>query len=72
MLFTSLVLSLAPAFLVALVGISWSCHHLRVSRALNSIQESYRRVIAERFVDGTLAIEIDDPEVESARFLLTL
>ena len=70
--FASILLSLVPVFLVALIAIIWSCSRKRVSRSLNEIKENHRTEIAARAADETFAVEINDPELEAARFLLSL
>ena len=72
MLFGSLLLSMAPVFVVALLAISWSCRGGRVRRALKSVHQAHAIALETRLADGRLRIELTDPRLDAARFLLGL
>lgn len=72
MLFTSLMLSAGPVFLIALFGISLCCGNKRESLIVKEVRMRHQRSIDERFENGSLRIELSDPCLNSARFLLTL
>ncbi|MGE0608756.1 MAG: hypothetical protein AB7O62_16800 [Pirellulales bacterium] len=72
MLLGSLLLSMAPAFLVALLAISWSCRGGRVRRAVRAIHSGHNAALDARISDGRLRIELTDPRLDAARLLLSL
>lgn len=72
MLFSSILLSVLPTFLIALIGIWWSCNAKRVRRAMDKIKTDHENEIQRRTSTGSLRVVLSDPVIDSARFLLDL
>lgn len=70
MLFASSLLSAAPAFLLALAGLSWCCRSRRVEEALKDIKGQHEKMLVG--ARGDLRIELTDSRLDAARFLLGL
>jgi hypothetical protein len=70
MIFASLLLSVAPAVLLALTAMAFACRRGRVRRIAQDFTVAVREETAQRLADGRLAISFDEPKVEAARVLL--
>jgi hypothetical protein len=72
MIFTSLLLSFLPMFAFALICVAWAVTPSRAKRCAALIREEHEKGIENRRKDGTLRLEIGDPAMEAARFLISL
>lgn len=72
MILASLLLSVAPSILLALIGMAWCCSIRRVRRIALAFHSALDARIKERVASGSLRIEVNDQRVEAARFLLLL
>jgi hypothetical protein len=70
MIFASLLLSVAPAVLLALTAIAFACRAGRVRHIAQDFITAVREETAHRLADGRLAIYFDEPKVDAARALL--
>lgn len=70
MIFTSLLLSLLPMLVAALVCVAWAVTPGRAKRCAALIRKKHEDGIKKRREDGTLRIEIGDSAMEAARFLI--
>lgn len=69
---TSLLLSLAPVFALAMITMYLVSAPWRVASAAGHIRQSIADAIHQRISNGKLRIEISNPRLEAARFLLSL
>lgn len=69
---TSLLLSLAPVFALAMVTMYFVSAPWRVASAARLVRQSIADAIHQRINNGKLRIEISNPRLEAARFLLSL
>jgi hypothetical protein len=72
MLLSSFVLSVLPVFVVALIALTWCCRVARVRAAAADIRQRHRDALQQRFENGSLRIELTDPQLDAARQLLAL
>jgi len=72
MLATGLVLSAGPAFLLALVGLSWAARGRRVRRTLAEFRDDVDQPVRRRHTAGELRVVPTDPQLRAVRFLLEL
>ena len=72
MILASLILSFAPAIFLALLAMSWCCSSQRVREIAAAFRNALAQETDDRLRTGTLAIELDEPRLEAARYLLTL
>lgn len=72
MLMTGLMLSVAPAFLLAIVGLSWASRGGRVRRTLIDFRDEANKLVRRRHAAGELRLEPTDPQLRAVRFLLEL
>jgi hypothetical protein len=72
MIVASLLLSVAPSILLALIGMAWCCSIRRVRWIALAFHSALDVRIRERVASGSLRIEVNDQRVEAARFLLLL
>lgn len=72
MLLTSILLSLLPMLVVALICVAWAVTTSRTERCAALIRETHEREIKARREDGRLRLEIDDAAMEAARFLINV
>ncbi|QQL45731.1 hypothetical protein [Sulfuriroseicoccus oceanibius] len=67
---TSLLLSLAPTVVVAMLVMASACGGSRVRRTTKAIRKALGAEIGRRFGEEKLKVEINDPKLEAARKLL--
>jgi hypothetical protein len=72
MIFTSLLLSAAPVFGVALLALGWGCRAGRVNRLIAAIRQQHDAAIHEWTSNRSLHFDLNDSRLNSARFLLHL
>lgn len=72
MLLTGLMLSVAPAFVLAIVGLSWASRGGRVRSTLVDFRDEADRLVKRRHTAGELRLEPTDPQLRAVRFLLEL
>ena len=72
LIFTSLLLSLLPTAIFAMLVISWAQGRWRIDRAETEIRESHLRAIRRLQQDRVLRLRWDDPLLADAEFLLSV
>jgi hypothetical protein len=72
MLLTGRVLSAAPAFFIALAGLSWASRGPRVRRTLADFRDAIDQLVRRRHTAGELRVEPTDPQLGAVQFLLEL
>ncbi|MEM9586559.1 MAG: hypothetical protein AAGA03_04705 [Planctomycetota bacterium] len=71
MLLTSLLLSLLPTAIFAMLVLSWAQRRSRIERAENQIRQTHHQMIQRLQQSGVLRLCWDDPLLADAEFLLT-
>ena len=69
---TSVLLSIAPVIVIAMLVMYLANAPWRVASAANHLRQRIVDAIQERIGNGKLRIEITNPHLEAARFLLSL
>jgi hypothetical protein len=72
MVFTSLLLSLLPASLFAMLVLTWVQRQSRQQRAAERVEGRIKAAIEQLQQDGVLRVDFSDPLVDDARRLLRL
>lgn len=72
MVLTSVLLSTIPVLVLGVVCLSFGIAMARVGACAASIRERHMQEIAKLAANGTLRLELANPQVEAARFLLSL
>jgi hypothetical protein len=72
MLLTSLLLSLLPTAIFAMLVISWAQSRWRIDRAEASIRDNHQATIRRLQQDRVLRLRWDDPLLADAEFLLSV
>ena len=68
---TSFMLSVAPAAIVAALGVWWCCRERRVQQITIEIKSAHRQKLDEMLSEGSFQIAITEPKLDAAAFLLT-
>lgn len=71
MLLTSLLLSIVPVAIYAMIVLTWGQSARRVHQCVAAVQAGLDARIQQLRTSGTLRLEFDDPLLEDARFLLS-
>jgi hypothetical protein len=69
---SSFVLSVAPSLLIALIAVCWCCHRYRVERVMKRVTKEIDNKIKDQMANGSFRIELTDPQLDSARYLLSI
>jgi hypothetical protein len=72
MLFTSVILSIIPMLLYTMIALSLFIRRSKIERLARGLVDQNRRLVGELQEKNILRLELDDPALENASFLLSL
>ena len=70
LLFTSVILSLIPMLIYAMVVMSWSQRRSKINRIADATYAEEIKLVEELKKSGVIALHYDDPLLEHAEFLI--
>jgi hypothetical protein len=68
----TLILSAAPALVLAILSLGWCCRPDRVKQVVDTIRDRHSRMLSDQLATGALRIDLADERLEAARFLVKL
>ena len=72
MIITSVLLSVLPVFLLAIICLAFGIAIARVNKCVAAVRQRHHDEITKLAANGTLRLELKTPQVEAARTLLSL
>ena len=72
MMISSFALSIIPSAVIALIAVTLCCLRSRVNRITEQVTDDLDQRIREQAASGSFRIELSDPKLDSARYLLSI
>ena len=66
------LLSAAPAFVIALLALAWACRSAFLDRLIHGMRDELDKAIAELKKNGSLRLDLEDAHFDAAKYLVQL